>query len=121
MLKNSYFRISFQVYDLLNTFGVTLSHERIHVIINDMGGEYMKLLLEGLSEGLRLRFIGDNLNFKMSVRFESLSKHDNMEHMFAMAALLSPVYHTDKPNKPQIKLRSKTRNAHSFHEGIGSC
>lgn len=64
----------------------------------------MDQLLKGIARDWRIKFIGDNLNFKIKENSEKLDHHTHMENLLAFAALISPVYYTDRPKKVQIKL-----------------
>ena len=50
--------------------------------INRVGEAYPKLLVQALTDGKYIRFIGDNLNFYTGTSHETKDNHKHVVHMF---------------------------------------
>lgn len=107
----------FQIFDRLNTLGVCLSYGRALVMYEQIGHHYLDLLIRAAEKGKYIRLIGDNLNFVVGVKHESVEKHKHMVHMFASAALVHQHHFLSKPNVPEVPLSELTiRHVQVSHE-----
>ena len=92
------------MYDRLNALGVSMSYCTMLKDVQVVGGHFTDVLAEAAKQGKRIRLIGDNVNFKVKVRQESIDHHNEDYHMFGSAALISEHHFIGMPLVPEIPL-----------------
>lgn len=56
--------------------------------MDKLQGDYNALIIDAIKAGKKIRFVGDNINFRVGVRDERSNKHGKMFHYFGSAVLI---------------------------------
>ena len=90
--------ISFQLYDRLNRPGICICYTRRKKLLDEFKGEFDAKVIEAIIEGKKLRLIGDNVNYYVSVRDERSTRHGRMMNLFGSAILIRELSFPDLPD-----------------------
>jgi hypothetical protein len=94
-----------QVYDRLRLLGICLTYDTTTTLLDNLKGDYNKLIVEAVKAGKKIRFVGDNVNFKVGVRDERSGHHGKLMHYFGSAVLIyGKMHHFDHlpDSQPQM-------------------
>ena len=78
-----------QVYTQLNhlNIAIIISYNALHRIVDEISKNHLSPLVKWLQEGAYVKFIGDNVDGRKTVRDIRSDHHDILHHMYSMLAV----------------------------------
>ena len=76
-----------QVYTRFNHLNITICYNTLLKIVDEISKHHLKPLSKWLQEGAYVKFVGDNVDKKQTVRDIRSDHHSTLHHMYSMLAI----------------------------------